>query len=76
MKFSSIIKQSINFRNSLIEDGYYIDFFKVGSLRCCKHWVMKHPNGHVRYITLDFIKLTWYVTNESGKTLIKLVADA
>ena len=75
MKFSSIIKQSINFRNSLIEDGYFINFFKNDTRYHCKHWILKHPCGHLRYITLDFVKCTWYVTNESGKTLIKLIAD-
>lgn len=76
MKFSSIIKQSINFRNSLLEDGYYIDCFKNDAHLHCKHWILKHHNGHVRYITLDFVKFTWYVTNEFGKTLVKLIADA
>ena len=76
MKFSSIVKQCINFRNSLIEDGYYVDSFKADTIRCCKHWVLKHHNGHMRFITLDCYELTWYVTNECGKTLIKLAADA
>ena len=76
MKFSSIIKQSINFRNSLIDDGYYVDCFKTDKICHRKHWILKHPNGHERYITLDFMMLAFCVYNESGKTLIKLIADA
>lgn len=76
MKFSSIVKQCINFRNSLIEDGYYIDYFKTDRICHRKHWILKHHNGHMRFITLDFYMSALCVYNESGKILVKLVADA
>lgn len=76
MKFSSIVKQCINFRNSLIEDGYYVDYFKTDHICHRKHWILKHPNGHMRFITLDFFMSAWCVYNETGKILVKLIADA
>lgn len=76
MKFSSIVKQCINFRNSLLEDGYYLVLSYTETINYRKHWLFKHKNGHKRYITLDVANADWCVTNEAGKILVRAVADA
>lgn len=76
MKFSSIVKQCINFRSSLIEDGYYITRFRVDNVNNLKYWRFVHQNGHIRDITLDIRHSSWIVTNEKGLILIKQQADA
>lgn len=76
MKFSSIVKQCINFRNSLIEDGYRVDHFRVDNVYNRKLWRFKHPNGHIRNMMLDIRHSTLVVTNEYGLILIKQQASA
>lgn len=76
MKFSSIVKQCINFRNSLIEDGYHADHFRVDNINNRKYWRFVHPNGHVRNIILDIKWSYWIVSNEHDIILIKQQADA
>lgn len=76
MKFSSIVKQCINYRNSLIEDGYHADHFRIDNIYNKKFWRFKHPNGHIRNVMLDIRHSTWIVTNEHGLVLIKQIANA
>lgn len=75
MKFSSIVKQCINFRNSLIEDGYHAEHFRIDKINNRKHWGFVHPNGHKRYVTLDVACSDWYVTDDKGRILIRAAAD-
>ena len=76
MKFSSIVKQCINFRNSLLEDGYCLTVAYTDTNNCRKLWCFKHKNGHKRYVTLDVACSDWCVTDEKGRILIRAVADA
>lgn len=76
MKFSSIVKQLINFRNSLLEDGYHIDHYRVDNINNRKYWRFIHPNGHIRNIILDIKWSYWIVSNEHDIILIKQQADA
>ena len=76
MKFSSIVKQCINFRNSLLEDGYHVDHFRVDNINNRKYWRFVHPNGHKRNIILDIRRSYWLVSNEHDIILIKQQADA
>lgn len=76
MKFSSIVKQCVNFRNSLIEDGYCLTYSYTDTNNYRKYWCFKHKNGHKRYVTLDVACSAWRVTDEKGRILISAVADA
>ena len=76
MKFSSIVKQCINFRNSLLEDGYCLTVAYTDTNNNRKHWCFKHKNGHKRYVTLDVACSDWCVTDDKGRILIRAVADA
>lgn len=76
MKFSSIVKQLINFRNSLLEDGYHVDHYRVDNINKRKYWRFVHPNGHKRNVILDIKWSYWIVTNENDIILIKQQADA
>ena len=76
MKFSSIVKQCINFRNSLLEDGYCLVLSYSETNNNRRHWVYKHKNGHKRYVTLDVEWSDWCVTNEAGKILVRAAANA
>lgn len=75
MKFSSIVKQCINFRNSLIEDGYHVDHFRIDNVCNRKYWRFVHPNGHKRNIILDIRRSYWLVSNEHDIILVKQQAD-
>ena len=76
MKFSSIVKQCINFRNSLLEDGYYLVLSYTETNNSRRHWLFKHKNGHKRYVTLDVACSDWCVTDDKGRILIRAAADA